>query len=177
MKLTILGEPKPKQSFKFAIRENKEKTKRFVSKYQTKEIITTQNNIALSVKTQLPPNFKPFDCPLVVTLVFVFPPLKSWSKREMEAFKQSEANKAGMKYKDSKPDIDALQKLFFDSLEGIVYTNDSRVCELYVKKIYGQVPRIEATFLPIEQNTILHPSTEQKVVDAFNWPTFDNPKQ
>ena len=52
-----------------------------------------------------------------------------------------------MPYKTTKPDItDNLAKMLFDCLEGIVYINDSQICEMYdVKKIYGFQPGIYLT--------------------------------
>lgn len=137
IKITLLGLPQPKQSFRYAIHPSKE-GKPFVSKYQPKKVVQNERNMTWDIKSQLASDFKPFDCPIGIRATFVFPPLKSWSKSEREAFK------AGvMVYKDTKPDLDNIFKSLGDSMEGLVYINDSRICEKQTRKIYGEVPKIE----------------------------------
>lgn len=48
---------------------------------------------------------------------------------------------------ETKPDIDKLTRCVCDALEGIVYTNDSRVCDLSVRKRYADkaVPCVQIT--------------------------------
>jgi len=44
-----------------------------------------------------------------------------------------------------KSDADNIAKVVLDSLNGIAYKDDSQVCELYVKKMYSDNPRLEVT--------------------------------
>ena len=44
-----------------------------------------------------------------------------------------------------KPDVDNTSKAILDSLEGIIYKNDSQVVSLWVTKGYNQSPRVEVT--------------------------------
>jgi len=48
-------------------------------------------------------------------------------------------------YPDTKPDLDNLIKSVKDALEGIIYTNDSRIVDEVVRKRYGDPPRVEVT--------------------------------
>ena len=41
-----------------------------------------------------------------------------------------------------KPDCDNLAKIVLDSLNGLAYHDDSQVCELTVKKLYADKPRV-----------------------------------
>lgn len=41
-----------------------------------------------------------------------------------------------------KIDCDNLAKAILDSLNGIAYKDDSQVCELSVRKMYGEVPKV-----------------------------------
>lgn len=43
-------------------------------------------------------------------------------------------------YPDVKPDLDKLVRAVFDSLSGIIWKDDSLVCELSASKIYGDNP-------------------------------------
>ena len=46
-------------------------------------------------------------------------------------------------YPETKPDLDNLLKCLTDAAEGIIYTNDSRIVDIDVKKRYGDPPRVE----------------------------------
>lgn len=71
----------------------------------------------------------PIDGPLWMRVwIFVAKP-KSWPRRRVHA--------------DTKPDVDNFCKLIMDCCEGIVYTNDSRVVEMDVRKYLGERPRVE----------------------------------
>ncbi len=50
----------------------------------------------------------------------------------------------------TKPDWDNLAKAVTDALEGIIYTNDSRIVEAWIVKRYGDPPRVEITVTAIE---------------------------
>ena len=39
-------------------------------------------------------------------------------------------------YLDKKPDLDNCIKMIGDSLEGVFYTKDSLICEIYAAKLY-----------------------------------------
>lgn len=132
LKLTILGTPKPKQSARFYAKGNK------VFSFQKKEVVENERNIAYDVKSQLPICFKPFDEPIGVEVLFVFPIKETFTKKQKQAIEEG-----AVVYKDTKPDVDNITKICLDAMQSVVYTNDSRICEYKATKIYGQIPRIE----------------------------------
>jgi len=145
MHLTILGIPLAKQSARF--KSVKMGAKTFVKSYQKDEVVEKEYNIGFDIKSQLPLGFKPYDCPLAMKVVFVFPPLGSWTKKQKAAFTSGITM-----YKDKKPDIDNISKLIFDSMNGIVFIDDARVVDYSAKKIFGDVPLIE-----IEISELINP--------------------
>lgn len=138
--LKILGIPQPKQSARFRVQKFGNKS--FVKSYQKKEVIENERNFAFDAKSQLPENFELMTGPLKVKALFVFPPLKSFNKAKLNILASG-----GVIYKDTKPDLqDNLFKGVADSLEGIIFLNDSQICEVSSRKIYGNVPRVELIF-------------------------------
>ena len=74
---------------------------------------------------------KPLDEPLRVYLdVYVQKP-KSWPKNR--------------NYADRKPDLDNFCKGACDAMEGVVYSNDSRIVQLVLAKHLSDTPRCEVT--------------------------------
>ena len=141
IKVEILGIPKPKQSARFRIAQNKA-GKQFIRSYQKKEVVDNEANIAYIVMQQLPKDFIPFDKAVAVKVEYVFPPPSGWSKKKILQLKNGE-----IIYKDTKPDLtDNLNKGLIDALSGIVYVNDSRIAEIYAVKYYGLVPKTIITF-------------------------------
>ncbi len=132
LKFIIYGIPKAKQSFRF--------TKKGL-KYKPKDIKEAERNIEMQVRKQLPSGFKVIDEPLKINkLHYIFPVPRSFSKKVHQKIEQGL-----IVYKQTKPDLtDNLSKTVMDALEGIVFTNDSRIISMdNVKKIYGVAPRIE----------------------------------
>ena len=46
-------------------------------------------------------------------------------------------------YPETKPDLDNLLKCLTDAMEGVIYSNDSRIVNEVVGKRYGDPPRVE----------------------------------
>ena len=133
----ILGIPLPKQSARFYAKNFGGKT--MIKSYQKKEVVEKERNIAFDVMSQLPEGFIPYDCPLSMELLFVFPPLASMNKATKLAIKKGE-----IVYKPTKPDLhDNLAKIVADSMNGVVFVDDSRICKVESQKIYGLSPRTE----------------------------------
>lgn len=144
-KFIFHGIPMSKQSARFMVGKYGKMKGKVVS-YQKSSIIKKENDLGISAKEQLPKDFKILDEPIGASILYVFPMLSSFSKKDREFVKNG-----GIIYKDTKPDLhDNLNKALFDALEGIVYTNDSRVCKLKeTQKIYGINPRIELTIFKL----------------------------
>ena len=73
---------------------------------------------------------EPSEKPIKALLTFIFEPPKSLSKKKREELLL-------FKYYTKKPDIDNTIKAIFDGLNGIVYKDDSQICDLQTQKIYG----------------------------------------
>lgn len=143
LNLTILGTPTPKQSARFRIIKGKKGD--FVSSYQKKSVKDAAKSIAYQIKEQLPSGFEIIDSPIAMDVLFVFPPLKSWSKKKV-----SELESGAIIYKDTKPDVDNTTKNLLDPMEGLVFTNDSKICRIRIQKIFGFEPRTEVTLKEIK---------------------------
>lgn len=145
IKLVFPGVPQAVQSMRVA------NIGGFIRKFQPKAQTDWKNYIRLSAQQQLPDGFKQFEGPVrLVSALFVFPPLKSWSKR-----KQAKLAAGGILLKTSTPDVcDNLLKGVIDATcrkGGPVMIDDSQICEVgHTRKIYGASPRTELVFEEIE---------------------------
>ena len=72
----------------------------------------------------------PFDCALLVRMIFVLPRPRS----------RGRTAKA-----DRQPDLDKLVRAILDSLEHVVWVNDSRVCIIHAAKVLGIAPQFSIT--------------------------------
>lgn len=141
LKLKILGIPQPKQSVRSRVVRTKT-GKSFVQHYQTSEVKKNERNFSADAKTQIPEGFIPFSGPVKVKALFVFPPLKGFTKAKLNAL-----SSGATIYKTTKPDLtDNLMKGTMDALNGVVFTDDAIIAEVESKKIFGIVPRIELEF-------------------------------
>lgn len=127
--LTVYGHPVPKAR----ARTVRAKNGRPIT-FTPAETEMWENSIrsqALNVRPE-----KLLDGPLCLDVSFFLLRPKSRPKKE--------------KYPDRKPDLDNLVKSVKDALEGIIYTNDSRITDEVVRKRYGDPPRVEITIRPVE---------------------------
>jgi len=138
--------PMAKQSFKFSVKKVEKKSdndKEFqVNKYTPIEQIRRQTDISWDTLQQLKaqkPNHSPYDCPVEMKIIHAFEPPKNFGKKRIEKLKK------GIKiYMDKRPDlIDNLNKILGDAMQGIVYTNDSRIAKASLEKIYSINPYTE----------------------------------
>lgn len=152
LNLVIYGIPQPKQSFRHRVIPTKS-GKHIAIAYQTKEVKQNEDNLRSQIVNQLPEGFKPFSGAVgIEKLVYVFPPPKSLSKGELKMIE------LGFDvYKPTKPDLtDNLNKGLFDSMQGVVFINDSQVVRMReLKKIYGLTPRIEVVITEINPSVHL----------------------
>ena len=141
LNLFIPGIPKPKQSARF--RSVKAGNKTFIKSYQTKAVMEEERSIKMIIKEQLPEDFICHDGPIEVeSLKFSFPPTSSLRVAEKRMLKD------GIDLpKTTKPDLtDNLAKGLFDAMEGIVYTNDSKIFAVNSsKKVMSLHPGIYLT--------------------------------
>jgi Holliday junction resolvase RusA-like endonuclease len=142
MRLTILGEPKPKQSAKFA------KMGKFVKSYQPKEVVQNERNIRTQIISQLPKDFVPYKGGLKMTIIYVFPPLKSMSKKVIKKVEE------GTLHKITRPDLDNLTKSLLDAMNGVVFIDDAQVVYLSLTKKYGNTPETLIHIKEVEDETL-----------------------
>lgn len=125
--LCLFGTPMPKQS----VRSTKTG-----HHYQPQKMVDKKKEYQWEIKKQLPEGFTPFENEVHVTkLHFVYPPLKKFHKEKgkMDAIRAGE-----IFYKNTKSDIDNIQKMIWDSLNGLVMKDDALIVSLNdVKKYYG----------------------------------------
>jgi len=111
----------------------------YISHYQPPEIHAWMMKARRIIYRQLPRDFIKWDGAIRVNrLEYFFPPLKAFSNVMLAVIDKF------VSYKATKPDIDNVQKLLWDSLQDVVFTNDSRIVEMnQVRKRYSTKPRIE----------------------------------
>jgi Holliday junction resolvase RusA-like endonuclease len=86
----------------------------------------------------------PFDEPVQFTLRAIFPVPASWSER-----KRQQAITGTIK-PGKKPDLDNIAKAWNDALNGVVYRDDSLICQMTLDKRYGVQPLVVVTVRPVE---------------------------
>lgn len=112
--------------------------------YQDTKYLKYSRAIISLVKPQLSPEFTLLDGYLRVKVIYVFPPLKGFSKKD-----EAHIEQGGYIYKNTRPDVtDNLNKGLFDALQGLIYVDDSRICEITASKMFGAKAQI---ILEIEQ--------------------------
>jgi Holliday junction resolvase RusA-like endonuclease len=84
---------------------------------------------------------KPIETPIRLHLTFSF----SRPKNHYRA--NGEVKPNAPHYHISKPDVDNLIKFIADSLNGVFFRDDSLICEISAKKVYGEAP---GTYIGIE---------------------------
>lgn len=134
------GEPKAIQSVRAASIGGHIKT------YQPKENREWKGSIRVMAFQALPADFELLDGAVSVRLTFCFLPPKSWSRR-----KRLDLTQGRKFYKTTKPDLtDNLCKGLIDSLTGIVWTDDARICKVESEKIYAEKPGISVVVETLE---------------------------
>lgn len=85
-----------------------------------------------------------FDCPIELTLLFYFPRPKS----HYGTGKNSELLKdAAPKYHTQKPDLDNMCKAVMDSLNMVLYRDDSQVIQVNAQKLWAPRRGLEGLLL------------------------------
>ena len=134
IEIRLFGDPMPKQSVKIRAFKDKQGNARATT-YQPKKYKDRENDYIKQIKAQLPKDFDMFTQEVVVEqMTFIFPPLKSFSKKKMKFIEEG-----GIVPKTTKPDLpDNLKKLPLDAMSGLVFKDDSLIWkECLTEKIYG----------------------------------------
>lgn len=88
----------------------------------------------------------PLTYPIRLSFVAVFPP-----QAQMRGLDRQLAN-SGDLWHVAKPDLDNVAKCVGDALNGIIWTDDSQICEMHQRKQYGAAPGLWITIEPLGQN-------------------------
>ena len=129
IKFEIIGIPVAKGRPRFSVASG------FALAYTPKKTRMYENNVLAQALQYLPG--EPIDTAISVDLVFYMPIPTSMSKKqkilaETEQFPMIK-----------RPDLDNLIKASIDPLNGIFWTDDSRITEKIARKVYSKRPRTE----------------------------------
>lgn len=129
MQIIIEGKPEPQ------LRPRATRIGNSIRLYDPKTTTDYKNLVKWTAKQQW--KQKPLECPLVVELDIYRQIPKSTSKKRRKLKNERVIRPV------VKPDIDNYSKGILDSLNGIVYKDDSQVVSLIANKYYSDNPRVE----------------------------------
>lgn len=147
---TVGGEPVPKGRPRARVVTKFDPTKRrnvhVPQMYTPPETIAAEQAFSHMARPHRPR--KPLAGPLRIDFVFVLPIPASWPARDKAAAV------SGAKLPTGKPDLDNLEKLALDAMNGVFYLDDSQRCAGDSRKIYGLDPRTEVRIVPIIEGDV-----------------------
>lgn len=104
-----------------------------IRSYQPDRNLSYKQTLRVLARTQIPKEFHILNGAVRLEVDFIFSPPKSMRKKDLIRISNGE-----IVYKTTKPDLpDNLLKGTCDALTGIVWTDDSRICEVSSRKRYG----------------------------------------
>ena len=84
-----------------------------------------------------------FDEPLSLTLLAEFPIPSTWSRKKQTRALLGEIRPG------KRPDLDNIYKLCADAFNGVVYRDDALIVECWLRKVYGNQPKLVVTVQPV----------------------------
>jgi len=152
MKITfaVQGVPQPKKRAKSRL--IKTPTSTFISTYKHPKTAAAEESFIARAIAHKPP--APLTAPIVLTLLFVLPVPKAWPRRRILQLADREIPHV------SRPDLDNLEKLVKDAMNGVFWSDDQQVCGVTKRKIYGLEPRTEVTIEEIFDPSVPVPKQE-----------------
>lgn len=142
VQFTILGEPRGKGRPRFAKRGN------FVKTYTPEETLNYEAYVKMCY-IQAANGIK-LEGAISANLTCYYSVPKSASKKKREEML------SGTYPCQKKPDIDNIIKSIFDALNTIAFDDDKQITLMIVKKVYGEVPRIEVRLAELENCDEIH---------------------
>lgn len=133
LNLKIIGNPKPKQGDRQFIL--KQGNRQRIAHYQPKHITNEHANLKQQILAQLPEDFDLIASGISATVDFRFYPPKAIEKKMLKTNAHFP--------KTTKPDLDNLEKMLWDAMEGVVFVNDSLIHTKAISKIYSLTPGID----------------------------------
>lgn len=131
--IELYGNPVPQQRPRFAKGSN----------YPI--VYDSQKRFKETLQWQIKSQFRnePLTIPIKLDCIFFMPIPKSTPK-----FKQRQMHN-GLIAHTKKPDLDNLLKLLLDCSNGLLFKDDSQVCEIRAKKIYSEKPGTVIRLIPL----------------------------
>lgn len=123
-------------------------TRTLVYDMQKKEKAITRAQMASQYK------LVPISAPVKILARFFFSVPASASQKRKEMMLSGEIKHA------CKPDSDNLTKYILDCMNGLIFVDDSQVCEYHVVKSYSEMARTEITIMPLDKNLDRDPLEE-----------------
>lgn len=111
---------------------------RYTKVYTPKETISYEN-LVIAMFRQAYPNAKLLEGEVKGCIRAFYPIPLSTSKKRKQAMLD------GSIRPQVKPDLDNIEKIIYDALNGIAYTDDSHITEMTISKHYSVSPRVEIT--------------------------------
>lgn len=136
VKFTILGEPRGKGRPRFAKQGN------FVKTYTPEETLNYEAYVKMCY-IQAANGIK-LNGAICADIICYYSVPTSVSKKKREKML------CGYYPCQKKPDIDNIIKSIFDALNTIAFDDDKQITLMLVKKVYGEVPRIEVRLTELE---------------------------
>lgn len=136
VKFTILGEPRGKGRPRFAKQGN------FVKTYTPEETLNYEAYVKMCY-IQAANGIK-LNGAICSDIICYYSVPTSVSKKKREKML------CGYYPCQKKPDIDNIIKSIFDALNTIAFDDDKQITLMIVKKVYGEVPRIEVRLTELE---------------------------
>lgn len=109
---------------------------RYTSVYTPKETVSYENLVVAMFK-QTYPYVRPLEGEVRGIIRAFYPIPQSVSK------KRKEQMRSGAIRPQVKPDLDNVEKIIYDALNGVAYTDDSHITQMTISKHYSDVPRVE----------------------------------
>lgn len=139
VQFTIPGNPVAKGRPRFTTANASDGHARAYTPKKTRKYEATVADLAKAVLGVL----RPCDTAVQMTLVCFVPIPKSWSLE-----KQARA-RAGLIYPTGKPDLDNFEKAVTDGCNGIIFGDDSQICDVVKSKRYSDDPRVHVRFFAL----------------------------
>ncbi|MCI9292965.1 MAG: RusA family crossover junction endodeoxyribonuclease [Erysipelotrichaceae bacterium] len=129
-KFTVSGKPMGKQRPKATIRGH------HAGVYTPKETVAYERYV-VAMFLQAYPCARPLEGEIKGKIKAFYPIPQSTSKKRKTAMLN------GVIRPQVKPDLDNVEKIIYDALNGVAYTDDSHITEMTISKYYSDEPRVE----------------------------------
>lgn len=137
--IIIPGKPMGKQRPKATLRGS------HAGVYTPKNTINYEN-LVVTMFHQKYHDVKPIEGAIKGTIIAFYPIPSSASKKNKEKMLNHIIRPI------VKPDLDNIEKIIYDALNGIAYKDDSRIVEQRCAKFYSETPRVEVIITEVSKN-------------------------